>query len=90
VEQSSRRRAQHSAAHPSGVGFVRMERQAGSGSFVRTGGGSFVRTGSGFMHTGAFRVWHTWANWAKNEVKPYLNTTHTYGYSYPVTEVFGF
>jgi hypothetical protein len=52
--------------------------------------GSFVRTDGGFVHTIAFRVWHTWANWAKNEVGPYLNTSHTYGYLYPVTEVFRF
>jgi hypothetical protein len=34
-----------------------------------------------------FRVWHTWANWAKKGAGPYLNTPHTYGYSYPVTQV---
>jgi hypothetical protein len=37
-----------------------------------------------------FRVWHTWASWAKKGVGSYLNIAHKYGYTYPVTQVSGF
>jgi hypothetical protein len=68
-----------------------VRKRAGSSSFMRIGGGGFVCTGEETVaSTGAFRVWHTWANGAKKVVGAYLNIAHMYGYSYLVTGVSGF